>query len=82
MTIFKALVRARRPLVMLALAVIMVLVFTAPLAYAETPGTGWEVTSTTFPTNLAPAGGTGTLQVDVYNIGARPSQGTVTVTGP
>jgi uncharacterized repeat protein (TIGR01451 family) len=47
---------------------------------AETPGTGWEVTSTVFPTNIAPNGGTGTLEIDVFNIGAAPSSGPITVT--
>ncbi|HSZ12612.1 MAG TPA: hypothetical protein VK790_01080 [Solirubrobacteraceae bacterium] len=49
-------------------------------ARAETAGPGWEVTSTTYPTNLAPAGGTGTIELNVYNIGAAPSSGPVTVT--
>jgi hypothetical protein len=41
---------------------------------------GWEVTSTTFPTALTPGGGTGVIEVNVYNIGAEKSGGTVTVT--
>ncbi len=40
---------------------------------------GWEVTSATFPTNLPP-GGTGTIEVNVYNVGAAPSSGTFSVT--
>jgi uncharacterized repeat protein (TIGR01451 family) len=46
----------------------------------ETPGTGWEVTSTTFPTNFAPAGGTGVIEITLSNIGAASSSGPVTVT--
>jgi uncharacterized repeat protein (TIGR01451 family) len=49
-------------------------------AFAVEPRPGWEVTSTTFPTDLAPSGGTGTLEVNVYNIGAEKSTGPVTVT--
>jgi hypothetical protein len=52
----------------------------AARAEVETPGTGWEVTSTTFPTHIAPAGGTGVLDLEIFNIGARPSHGTITVT--
>jgi hypothetical protein len=52
----------------------------AASAEVETPGTGWEATSTMFPTNIAPAGGTGILYLDVFNIGARPSYGPITVT--
>jgi hypothetical protein len=43
------------------------------------PGAGWELTSTTFPTNLSP-NGHGIVEVDVVNVGAAPSKGTVTVT--
>jgi hypothetical protein len=52
-----------------------------PLAgAAEAPGAGWELTSTMFPTNIAPGGGTGALEVDVFNVGAARSEGPVTVT--
>jgi hypothetical protein len=44
-----------------------------------TSNPGWEITSTVFPTNLPP-GGTGHLELDVYNVGAQDSEGTVTVT--
>jgi hypothetical protein len=50
----------------------------ASAASPSAPGTGWEVTSTVFPTNLPP-GGTGAIEVSLYNIGAEPSNGTVTV---
>jgi hypothetical protein len=52
----------------------------AAQAETETPAPGWEVTSSTWPTNLAPAGGEGTVELDVYNIGAEASKGTITVT--
>jgi hypothetical protein len=47
---------------------------------AGVPGPGWEVTSTIYPTNIAPAGGTGVIEINVHNIGAQSSTGTVTVT--
>ncbi len=40
---------------------------------------GWELAARNRPTNLAP-GGTGTIAIDVFNIGARDSQGPITVT--
>jgi hypothetical protein len=49
-------------------------------AFAAGPRAGWEVTSTTFPTDLAPSGGSGILEVNVYNIGGEKSIGTITVT--
>jgi uncharacterized repeat protein (TIGR01451 family) len=49
------------------------------LADTVTKAPGWELTSRTFPTNLAP-GGKGTLVVDVNNVGAERSSGVITVT--
>jgi len=49
-------------------------------AWGEVPSPGWEVASTVFPTDLAPGGGTGIIEVNVYNVGAVGSAGTVTVT--
>ncbi len=40
---------------------------------------GWEVTSRAYPTNLPP-GGTGQIEIDLFNVGNGPSEGTVTVT--
>jgi hypothetical protein len=40
---------------------------------------GWEVNSHTLPTNLAP-GESGLIQIDIHNIGARASEGKITVT--
>jgi hypothetical protein len=48
------------------------------LAAAETPGPGWEITSSTLPTDLKP-GGKGVLILQPLNIGAASSSGTVTV---
>jgi hypothetical protein len=42
-------------------------------------GPGWMLTANTYPTALAP-GGTGQIVVNVMNIGANASSGTVTVT--
>jgi hypothetical protein len=46
---------------------------------ASTPGPGWMLTAQSFPTAIAP-GGSGTIVVDVMNIGAASSHGLVTVT--
>jgi uncharacterized repeat protein (TIGR01451 family) len=43
------------------------------------PGAGWELTASTVPAHISP-GGTGLIYIDVYNIGAASSSGTVTVT--
>jgi hypothetical protein len=49
-------------------------------AQAEpTAGTGWEAYTSVFPTNLKP-GGSGEIQLDLFNIGAAPSTGSITVT--
>jgi hypothetical protein len=69
------------PVLLPALILTGILFFAASVdAQAETRAPGWEVTSTTFPTNLAPSGGTGTIEVNVYDVGAEASNGTVTVT--
>jgi hypothetical protein len=64
----------------LALPVIVLFFSLAGYAHAETAAPGWELTSTLFPTNIAPGGGTGTLDLDVFNVGAARSEGPVTVT--
>jgi hypothetical protein len=79
------LVPVRLPLFWVLAVIVAVVAFFAMFVFsgvarAETRAPGWEVTSTTFPTNLAPSGGTGTIEVNVYNVGAVPSTGTVTVT--
>jgi hypothetical protein len=63
----------------LLVPLLAMLAFSAP-AQARSAAPGWEVTSTTFPTDLKPGGGKGALEVNVYNIGAKSSQGAVTVT--
>jgi hypothetical protein len=62
-----------------AVAVLVVLAFGAAPAYAETEGTGWEAFAQAYPTNLHPDG-TGTIQIDLMNVGARGSEGAITVT--
>jgi hypothetical protein len=49
------------------------------VAAAEAPGPGWEITSTTLPTNLKPSGGKGVLVLHPLNVGAASSSGPVTV---
>ena len=46
---------------------------------AQTPGPGWEATSRMYPTHLTP-GAEGIVVVQVYDIGAGYSKGTVTMT--
>src|ERR1700722_3195651 len=51
----------------------------AQSAFAVAEGTGWEAFSSAFPTNLPP-GGSGRIQVHIVNVGAKPSEGSITVT--
>ncbi len=51
----------------------------APSAWAATEGTGWEAFAQAYPTNLPP-GGSGTIQIDLMNVGAKESSGPITVT--
>jgi hypothetical protein len=48
-------------------------------AQAATAGPGWELAAQALPTNLPP-GGTGFVEVKLFNVGAAASEGTVTVT--
>src|ERR1700722_14198046 len=48
-------------------------------AFAATPAPGWEVTSHVYPTNLQP-GHEGVVVVELFNTGAAPSHGIVTLT--
>jgi hypothetical protein len=76
-------IRVRLGLIVLVAGCVGVLVFGCVSVLAVEARPGWEVTSTTFPTNIAPSGGTGFLELSVYNIGAEPSGGgprAVTVT--
>jgi uncharacterized repeat protein (TIGR01451 family) len=61
------------------LVVLCVLLSCCASAWATAPGTGWQVFSSAFPTNLAP-GGSGMIEIEVMNTGALPSSGSVTVT--
>jgi hypothetical protein len=79
------LIPARLPLVLL-LAVLLtgvslfaMFVFSG-VARAESAAPGWEVTSVTLPTDLAPSGGEGTIEDSVYNIGKEFSSGSIVVT--
>lgn len=71
--------------VALVLAVCVIALSESPALGAESPGPpiaerpGWELTARTFPTNLSP-GSTGTVSIDVFNIGAAASHGEITVT--
>jgi hypothetical protein len=75
MTTFKALQKIAVPLV--AALTCAMAVSTSP-AFADAPGPGWELTATDYPTNLPPEGN-GLIVIDVLNVGAASSVGTVTV---
>ncbi len=62
----------------LFVAGIVALLGASPAA-AVTEGTGWQAFSSVFPTNLAP-GGDGTIELTIMNTGAKPSDGSITVT--
>ena len=61
------------------LAVCGLLAFAGAAGAAQTPGPGWEVSSRLYPTHLAP-GAKGLVIVQMYDIGAGSSNGTVTMT--
>ncbi len=61
------------------LVVCVVTWLSATPAWALEPGTGWAVTSSAYPTNLPP-GGSGRIQIEFLNAGAKPSAGGITVT--
>jgi hypothetical protein len=63
----------------LTLIVLLGFLVSTAAAQAETPAPGWQATVRTLPTYLRP-GGKGVLQINVYNVGAAPSNGTATVT--
>jgi hypothetical protein len=65
--------------VAVALVALCVLAFSGARAQALAPGTGWEAGSSLAPTNLPP-GGSGEIQLDIINTGAKPSEGSITVT--
>ncbi len=68
------------PAVGLVAALLIVLLWLiAASAGAETASPGWQATVRTLPTYLRP-GGTGVIQIDVYDVGAATSSGGATVT--
>jgi len=71
MTIFKRL--------LLIVPLLLLLVPSASASAAPTEGTGWEAYSQSYPTNLKP-GGSGEIQVDIFNTGATPDTGSITIT--
>jgi hypothetical protein len=60
-------------------AICAVLGALANAASALTPAPGWQLTSRSYPTHLSREG-KALLRIDVYNIGAAPSSGPITVT--
>jgi hypothetical protein len=72
---------ASRKLALVVLAPLLAvcaLVFSGA-AQAEIAAPGWDAVTSTVPTNLPP-GGNGIVEIDLYNVGASSSSGTVTVT--
>src|SRR6266850_931620 len=69
----------RRQAPPLALLCLLASLALAPSALASGEAPGWQLTARTYPTYIAP-GGRGTLDVEVFNIGAKGSSGTITVT--
>jgi hypothetical protein len=81
MTVFDALSRLRRS-VLVSLVLVSLLLVPAVFvvsARAETAGTGWEAFAQVYPTVLHGGGG-GTIQIAIMDVGARPSSGAITVT--
>src|ERR1700682_3114054 len=73
--------RSRR-LCVAVIAAFVVTVFSGALssaASAAVEGPGWALTGRTYPTNVAP-GGQGMVLLDVFNVGAAASAGTITIT--
>jgi hypothetical protein len=62
-----------------ALVAVCALGLSSVPASALTASSGWAIDAHSYPTNLAP-GGKGDIVIDLYNIGAAPSSGTITVT--
>jgi hypothetical protein len=68
----------KQPLALAFTLALAILAFAAASAQAETAGPGWAITSTTYPTDLKPAG-KGAILVQPLNVGAAPSSGQVTI---
>ncbi len=69
----------KTPMLLTLVALLGVFALSTAVAWGETSAPGWGVAQSTIPTNLPP-GGTGLIELDVYNVGAASSDGTVTVT--
>ncbi len=71
--------RIRRviPFILVALAALGVF---SSVALAAAEGPGWQLFADTYPTYLVPGSASGTIGIDVFNIGARASNGPITVT--
>jgi hypothetical protein len=69
-----------RPVIAVLVVAILGLALAASQSVATgTVAPGWEVTPGTYPSHIAP-GGMAHILLPIYNIGAAPSNGTVTVT--
>jgi hypothetical protein len=73
------LLRTARTLLGVALFSALTAAVLSPTALAMSDAPGWEVNSRSYPTNLPP-GGSGVIQVSIYNVGAANPSGTATVT--
>ena len=71
--------RLARKLWIVVVTVSVSLALAATASAAGTPGAGWEASSRMYPTHIPP-GAEGIVTVQVYNIGAGGSKGTVTMT--
>ena len=74
-----SLCRGRAKMLVLALLSVPLFIAATASASATIAAPGWQVTTRSYPTNLSP-GGTGNLKLELYNIGAAPSTGTVVLT--
>src|ERR1700684_1201045 len=72
--------RSNHPVWLTFIALLTLCVLTSlTVSASASPGTGWELTSDTRPTNLEP-GGKGLVEIEIFNIGAGIPNGKVTVT--
>jgi hypothetical protein len=71
--------RSATSIVALIATVIAVLALSTSSAFAAGEGPGWELTAHTYPTYLPPHGA-GAVEINVFNVGAGPSKGKITLT--
>jgi hypothetical protein len=69
-------IKSTKPLALAFTLALTILAFAAAIAQAETAAPGWEITSSTFPTNLAP----GSAVDEVQEVTVAASEGTPTPT--